>query len=197
MRDPIYYIPARHPLDVLSCWPGCGTSRGMGSNRRYWTVVKTKEASSATAVRHVASQDFPICHLMFRERRVLGVRRVRPLFPHYLLVSVSLRDDTWKRLHSTRGVANIFTSGGVPSQIPDHHVDHFRRLENSLGYIELEEHEAPRFQPNQIVQSRSGLFEDKFGVYQGLAGTRSDRVRVLFEILGRPTEFEVDAHSLA
>ena len=112
------------------------------------------------------------------------------------MISVDLRRDEWKKLVSTRGVSQLFMSGDLPSRVPDHHVQYFRSLENSLGYIELEEHETPRFSTDQSVVVTHGMFAEKFGVYQGLAGTRGDRMRVLFSILGKPVEFEVDAHSL-
>lgn len=127
---------------------------------------------------------------------MLGVRNAKALFPNYLLVSIDRRDQEWKKLHSTRGVSHVFMSGDLPSQIPDKDVEYFRGLENSLGYIELEEYEAPRFTTDQSVLGVSGLFQDKFGIYQGLAGTRGDRVKVLFDILGKPSVFEVDAHAL-
>ncbi len=164
--------------------------------QRYWTVLKTKQASSGDAVRNVHSQNFPTYHPMTRERRDRGVRRVSALFPYYLLVSINVRRDNWKALASTRGVSRLFMSGSVPARVADEHVDHFRSLENSLGYIEIEENEAPRFDPEQSVVPTSGMFQDKYGIYKGLAGNRGDRAKVLFTILGIPTLFEVDAHAL-
>ncbi len=167
----------------------------MGKQWRYWALLKTKDASSKDARRNLLNQNFKFYHPMYRERRVRGVRNTKPLFPYYLLVSVNIRQP-WKSLCSTRGVSHLFLTGELPSQVPDHHVEYFRSIENESGYIEVPEYECPRFQPEQPVRGISGLFEDKFGTYHGLAGNRSDRVKVLFDILGKPTVFEVDAHSL-
>ncbi len=161
-----------------------------------WSLLKTKQASSRNAIINVGLQGFQVCHLMYRERRYRGERKVRPLFPNYLMVQIDTRRDDWKKLVSTRGVVHLFMSSNLPSRIPDRVIAYFRGLENSLGYVEIEEHETPRFTSGQTVMATSGLFEKKFGTYRALVGSRGDRVKVLFDILGKSAEFEVDAHSL-
>ena len=169
----------------------------MGRQQRFWSVLKTKQAASSDARQNVSAQDFEICHLMFRERPVRGVRRIRPLFPYYLLVRVDLRRD-WRVLHSTRGVSTLFMSGDKPAIVADHHVEKFRQIQNELGYYEDRDHgEAPRFSRGEDVVVRNGWMTDCEGVYQGLAGLGPERVKVLFVILGQPKVMEMSAFDLA
>ncbi len=124
---------------------------------------------------------------------VRGVRRVEPLFPHYLTVRVDERKQDWKVLCSTKGVQYVL------GKVRDEVVDRFRKLTDDTadGYYLDSAMEAPRFKPDSTVLGLRGLFEDKFGRYVGLAsGNRAERVRVLFHVLGRDAEFEVNACDL-
>lgn len=165
------------------------------ARKRYWAVLKTKQASSVDARKHVANQDFEIFHPMYRERLRFGVRRVLPMFPYYLLVRINDRKQDWKVLSSTRGVSSVLTMSGEPSRVADEHVQEFRDLENELGYCELAEHEAPRFSEYQGVKGINGLFSGCEGIYQGIVGSH-ERVRVLFRILGQPKVVEMKAFDL-
>lgn len=167
----------------------------MGIRHRFWLVLKTKQASSKEARKNVSNQDFEFYHPMYRERLHFGVRRVMPMFPYYLLVRVNEKKQNWRVLSSTRGVSSVLLSGDAPSRVPDEDVQGFRELENELGYCELAEHEAPRFTDRQGVRGVNGLFAGCDGIYQGIAGSR-DRVRVLFQILGRPKVVEMKAFDL-
>jgi transcription antitermination factor NusG len=167
----------------------------MGIRRRYWAVLKTKQASSKDARKHVSNQNFEFYHPMYRERLLHGVRRVMPMFPFYLLVRINERKQDWRVLCSTRGVSSVLLNGGVPSRVLDEDVQSFRDLENELGYCELEEHEPPRFTERQGVRAVNGLFAGCEGIYQGTVKSH-ERVRVLFQILGRPKVVEMKAFDL-
>ncbi len=164
----------------------------------YWIVLKTKQSSSSDAIANVRNQDFEYFHPTFRERAVRGVRRITALFPHYLIVRIDDRKNDWKVLCSTRGVAEVLLAGDKPSRVPDQHVEEIRALTEDTvdGYYHDPEHDAPRFAPNAAVEGIRGLFKGKYGIYRGLSGNRGDRVRVLFDILGRSAEFEVRVDDL-
>lgn len=168
----------------------------MRKRTKYWTVLETKQRTSADARRHVAAQGFPIYHPMFREASDRGVRQPRPLLPNYLFVQVDIRDAAWCALRSTRGVSRVMTISGVPALVSDEYVEHMHSCEDELGYYVIPEHEAPRFAPGQLVRGKRGLFEDQVGIYEGLGRTHRDARRIVFDILGRSAEFEVSVHDL-
>lgn len=93
----------------------------------------------------------------------------------------------------------MLLNGNHPSRVTDQVVADIRALTDDTldGYYHDPLHDAPRFNADESVYGLRGLFEGKFGIYKGLAGTRSDRVRVLFNVLGREAEFELSAEDLA
>lgn len=126
-------------------------------------------------------------------RAVRGVRRITALFPYYLMVQVDKRKQDWKVLSSTKGVSYVLGT------VPDEDVARIRSLTDDTvdGYYHDPAHDHPQFNPGESVRGLRGLFNDKYGTYQGLAGNSAARVRVLFSILGRETEFEVRSDDLA
>ena len=88
-------------------------------------------------------------------------------------------------------------SGDRPGRVSDQSIEDIRALLAEDGLYLDPQHEAPLFPTNCRVEGLRGLFHGKFGIYKGLSGTRGDRVRVLFRILGREAEFELGAHDIA
>lgn len=170
----------------------------MVRRNKYWIVLKTKQASSSDAVANVRSQDFELFHPTFRMRPVRGVRRVAALFPNYLMVRVDELRQDWRVLSSTRGVSSVLLFGDVPGYVSDESVRDLQVLTDDTddGYYHDPLHEHPRFIPGSSVEGLRGLFVGKYGTYRGLSGNRGDRVRVLFNILGREAEFEVGADDM-
>ncbi len=157
--------------------------------------MRTKQVSSSDAVENIRRQGFEYFHPTFRSRAVRGVRRVTALFPYYLMVRVDEIIQDWRVLCSTRGVQYVLLNGDQPGRVSDQVVADFRRLTDDTddGYYHDPLHDSPRFMPGASVKGIRGLFAGKYGIYRGLVGSRRDRVRVLFSILGREAEFEVGA----
>lgn len=166
--------------------------------RRFWTALKTKQASSSDAVVNVRRQGFEYFHPQYRRRSVRGVRAVAPLFPYYLMVRVDDRKQDWRVLANTKGVTCVLMSGDRPGLVHDDRVAELRHLTDDTddGYYHDPDCEHHRFTPGESVEGLRGLFEGKFGIYRGLAGGSAARVRVLFSILGRDAEFEVYADDM-
>lgn len=163
-------------------------------SNKYWAVVKTKQSSSKDARVNLRNQDFEFFHLTFRARSVRGVRKVTALFPYYLIVRIDERKNDPRVIHSTKGVSTIV------GKVRNDDIRYFRSVtektdDGQYRYVDPT-HEAPRFDLESSVCGLRGLFHDKYGTYKGLAGNRGDRVRVLFNILGRDAEFEVNAVDL-
>lgn len=159
--------------------------------------MKTKQADSRTAVVNVRKQGFKYYRPMYRLRKVQGVRRRAPLFPFYLLVWIDESVHDWRVLASTRGVAYVL-GGDKPSRADASIIKEFwKQTEGNDGYYVDPQQEPPRFNAGQVVRGLRGIFSDKYGKYVGLASNASERVRVLFNMLGREAEFEVRAEDLA
>lgn len=125
-----------------------------------------------------------------------GVRQPQNLFPGYLFVQVDTRNSDWSRTRSTRGVKQLHMMGEKPAVVLDDDIEFIRSREDALGYFVPEHEEPPVFSLNDKVRGIHGLFEDKIGIYKGLGKNKRDSRRVLFEILNRSVEFEVNAYDL-
>lgn len=162
--------------------------------RRYWLALKTKQASSRDAIANIRNQQFDLFHITYRARALRGIRKVAPLFPYYLIVRVDEREQDWKVLCSTKGVTEVL------GKVRDDAIKYFRsvceKTDDGVYRYEDPAHEPPRFTHGDQVAGLRGLFQDKYGEYRGLAGGSTARVRVLFSILGREAEFEVNAVDL-
>lgn len=170
-----------------------GTPR---AQRRYWTVAETKSVRGLVAVANLAKQSFETYQPEYREPPARGVRKTSPLFPGYIFVRVT--QENWKPVAYTKDVKRVIMCGQFPSRISNDEVRAIRSLENDQGYIEPAFAAPPKFQFGESVEAKRGIFQDKFGVYQGLADSRGGhRVRVLFDILGRSAEYEISAFDLA
>jgi transcription antitermination factor NusG len=164
----------------------------------YWTVLETKSASSAEAIRHVSQQKFQHYHPIYRNHLVsrTSPHRMRPLFPNYLFVQVDQRGG-WQRLCSTRGVHQVFMSGGLPSRVDDAHIAYFREREDERGCVELDHvvgHAAtPVFSVGDRVVARS---TSTLATYAGL-GSRKNTRRIIYALFGRELALEVSVFDLA
>ncbi|MBT3666728.1 MAG: hypothetical protein HN548_04550 [Opitutae bacterium] len=110
----------------------------------------------------------------------------RPLFPGYFFAKfdpvIHLRN-----VHYARGVAYIVRRKEVPVHVPAPVMIELRLISPD-GILEIPD------QPHKIgdkVKAISGLFQGDEGVVTKLIPAR-ERVKVLFEILGRPTEVEIN-----
>jgi len=172
----------------------------MGKSPTYWTVLETKSASSAEAIRHVSQQNFSYYHPKFREpaRRKdgLGVRRIRSLFPNYLFVKVDPLGG-WRRLCSTRGVARVFLNGDLPASVSSVYIDYLQDREDDLGYVvpdHVVDHAAtPVFSVGDSVVARS---TSTVAIFKGL-GSRTNTRRIVYALFGRELELDVSVYDLA
>jgi transcription antitermination factor NusG len=167
----------------------------------YWTVLETKSASSAEAIRHVSQQSFTYYHPKFREparsRDGLGVRRVRSLFPNYLFVQIDPRGGEWRRLCSTRGVARVFLNGSEPARVADDAIVYLQDREDDLGYVVPDRvvccAVTPVFEIGDTVVARSTSTR---AIYAGLGSKKNTR-RIVYALFGRELILEASVYDLA
>lgn len=117
-----------------------------------------------------------------------GVRRTteRRIFPGYILVEMSLDEDSWYVVRNTPGVTGFVGSGNKPIPLRD---------DEANKIIKRMEAEAPKIKVNfkvgQKVRIVEGPFEDFSGEVDDIDLDRA-RVRVLVNFFGRETPVELD-----
>lgn len=115
---------------------------------------------------------------------------LKPLFPGYFFARFDPVEHL-RNVHYARGVAYIVRRKEVPVHVSPQVMIELRLLSPD-GIVEIPD------QPHKIgdkIKVMSGIFKGGEGVVTQLISAR-ERVRVLFEILGRPTVVEIDEQQL-
>lgn len=113
----------------------------------------------------------------------------KKVFPGYILVRMSLDDDSWYAVRNTPGVTG-FVAGNAQKPTPLSR----REVERFLGVQEEEEKGKPRFKPEwdvgEQVRVVTGPFADFNGIIEEL-NVDQQKVVVLVNIFGRDTPVEL------
>jgi transcriptional antiterminator NusG len=113
----------------------------------------------------------------------------KKVFPGYILVRMTLDDDSWYAVRNTPGVTG-FVAGNAQKPTPLSR----REVERFLGVQEEEERGKPRFKPDwdvgEQVRVVTGPFADFNGIIEEL-NVDQQKVVVLVNIFGRDTPVEL------
>ncbi|MGA7228170.1 MAG: transcription termination/antitermination protein NusG [Acidimicrobiia bacterium] len=113
----------------------------------------------------------------------------KKVFPGYILVRMTLDDDSWYAVRNTPGVTG-FVAGNAQKPTPLSR----REVERFLGVQEEEEKTKPRFRPDwevgEQVRVVTGPFADFNGVIEDM-NVDQQKVVVLVNIFGRDTPVEL------
>jgi transcriptional antiterminator NusG len=117
-----------------------------------------------------------------------GKRRVveRRVFPGYILVQMTLTDDSWYVVRNTPGVTGFVGMGNDPTPLrPEEVQSILRRMEAEAPKIKV------TFKQGQKVRIVDGPFNEFIGVVDEIDMERA-KVRVLVSFFGRETPVELD-----
>ncbi|HET9203746.1 MAG TPA: transcription termination/antitermination protein NusG [Acidimicrobiia bacterium] len=113
----------------------------------------------------------------------------KKVFPGYILVRMTLDDDSWYAVRNTPGVTG-FVAGNAQKPTPLSR----REVERFLGVQEEEEKAKPRFRPEwevgEQVRVVTGPFADFNGVIEDM-NVDQQKIVVLVNIFGRDTPVEL------
>ena len=113
----------------------------------------------------------------------------KKVFPGYILVRMSLDDDSWYAVRNTPGVTG-FVAGNAQKPTPLSR----REVERFLGVQKEEEKGKPRFKPDweigEQVRVVTGPFADFNGVIEEI-NVDQQKIVVLVNIFGRDTPVEL------
>lgn len=117
-----------------------------------------------------------------------GQRKVtkRRIFPGYVMVDMTLSDDSWMTVRHTPGVIGFVGSGTKPIPLQKQEVDKILRHMGLIGG-------KPKIdvQVGQHVRVKSGPFENFEGVVKEVLPDRG-KIRVNISMFGRETPIELE-----
>lgn len=122
-----------------------------------------------------------------------GQRRVvkRKLYPGYLMIEMSVTEDTWFLVRETDGIGDFTGSGGKPTPMDDKEVERILKVARP----QADEGQALK---TAIPYGRGDRVRVKEGYFQNLEGEvdkvdeANGRVTVIISIFGRSTPVELD-----
>lgn len=110
----------------------------------------------------------------------------KKVFPGYILIQMSLTDDTFKLVKSTSGVTGFVQSGNKPVPLEEYEV---RRIMTNLESSK----EAPKvsWTKGDAIRVVEGPFSDFTGKIEEVNADR-EKLKVLINIFGRDTPVELE-----
>ena len=121
-----------------------------------------------------------------------GKKRIveRKLYPGYIIIQMSLNDDSWYLVRDTSGVGDFTGASGKPMPMEPH------EIERMLGTEEEQEAEPTRVKidlsQGETIKITDGPFESFEGIVDAI-DEASGKISVLVEIFGQSTPVELES----
>ena len=116
----------------------------------------------------------------------------KKLFPGYILVQMTMDDDSWYIVRNTPGVTGFVSSEdgndrrSKPTPLEDSQVDEiFKQVDSTPSKVKI------GFQNGDVVRITEGQFVDLIGAINDVDESKG-KVRVLVSFFGRETPVELD-----
>ena len=168
----------------------------MESGKSNWYAVVTKPRQEQIALENLERQGFecflPMAVNPYQRRSKKHKQIIEPLFPRYLFLNAIAGTQNLAPVRSTLGVLSMVRFGTELAIVPETIIEAIQaRIAPETGLISI-----------KPVKIKTG---DKVRVFDGpLAGINGivternseNRALILMELLGRPTNVEVDALNL-
>ena len=122
-----------------------------------------------------------------------GKRRVvkRKLYPGYIVVNMTLNDDTWFVVRETPGIGDFTGAAGKPTPMLQEEVDRIVRAAHPEEEGTEQIKTAIPFKLSDRVRIKEGTFENFEGDVEGI-DEANGRVTVTINIFGRSTPVELE-----
>ena len=157
-----------------------------------WYCVRAKPRSENAAAQSIkAIQGVDVFFPKTIPQRKKNATPAQALFPGYLFACFDPILNM-RAVHFAHGVAYVLRRNLKPDPVDPEIIKDLRIATTVDGLLEIPD------RPHQVgseVNIIEGLFKDGKGMVTRLIPAR-DRVKVLLEFLGRPTEIEIDENSL-
>jgi len=119
-------------------------------------------------------------------RRGQKVKTKEKIFPGYIIIKMTLADDSWVVVKTTPGVTGFVGSGDRPLPISD------KEVEKILETVEKEKPQyQAKFSVGEAIKIIDGPFADSLGTIDEIDKKRG-KLKVLVSIFGRETPVELD-----
>lgn len=173
-------------------------ARQAADTGRHWYVVHTysgyEDAVREALMQRIESlgmQDQIFDVVVPKETQIVikkgePVTEEKRIFPGYVLVDMTVTDDSWYVVRNTPNVTGFVGSGTIPVPVSP---DEWKVIKKHMGQAE------PKFKIEFIEGDNVMILDGPFANYEGLINTIDEekgKVKVLITIFGRETPVELD-----
>ncbi len=122
-----------------------------------------------------------------------GKRRVtkRKLLPGYLMVNMSINDDSWFLVRETSGISDFTGAAGKPMPMDPADIDRFIKKPSEEDAEDTPMKTAIPFRPGDRVRVKEGNFQNQEGEVDSI-DEANGRVTVIINIFDRSVPMELD-----
>lgn len=146
---------------------------------KLWYVVQSKPLKEAVVCAQLNRLSTDVQYLFPRIRSHLGIR---PLFPSYLFVSMTMTNENYRLIKYTRGVLRLVgTREDGPLSVNEKVIETIQSRMEPGGLID----QRAIWSGGQSVRVRRGPLKDLIGILEKPASD-AGRVQVLFRLLKYP-----------
>ena len=130
-----------------------------------------------------------------REFNKAGKQRIskRKLYPGYIVVNMSINDDSWFLVRETSGIGDFTGAAGKPAALSPEEIS--RIIATTKPEVEEDGEEniktAIPFKEGDRVRVKEGYFQNHEGEVSAV-DERNGRITVMINIFGRPNPVELD-----
>jgi transcriptional antiterminator RfaH len=161
-----------------------------------WCVVYTNVNKEIIAEKNLIGQNF-ITYMPKYKKVIRHARKIstviKPLFPRYIFVNIDLVAERWPIINSTYGVNALISMEGKPARISEKIINKIKLCEKQDKNIDIPPYKF--MTKGDEVNILAGVFSGKKGIFNGV--TDNNRVKVLFNLLGKEVTLSVARISLA
>lgn len=163
-----------------------------------WFVVHTQSGFEARAkealsqrIKGLGMED-QIFDIVIPLRDIVTIKKGKKknvkekVFPGYLLIRMTLNDESWLVVRTTQGITGFVGAGNKPTPITEKEVEAIKK------FVEQEQPKfKAKFSLGEAVKVNDGPFTDFIGSIESMDDEKG-KVKVLVSIFGRETPVELD-----
>ena len=160
-----------------------------------WYVIFTKPRQELQAVINLSNQGFEVFYPKIRIlKRVKGklLRKIEPLFPRYIFISLNADIDNWISIKSTKGVKKLVEFGGKPAMINSSFIKILKDKSDVHGVSDFDE--EPILYSGKEVSIGGGIFAGTEAIFHKYLG--KDRVELMMQFASHQTKVSLSINDL-
>ena len=149
-----------------------------------WFLIYTKPHQEERAKENLENQGDEVFLPMIASEKTKQPQSfsLKPMFPRYLFTKITVENDNWVHIKSTRGVSHIVVFGDNFTGVPNSVVGYLKSKVDGNDVLKLQT-TRKKFQKGDELVIKQGIFQGKDATFLSMSG--KERVRVMLSLMNR------------